>query len=289
MARAIAQIYEAMVADKDAQSSISDLAPTADTAQQLMTDLNSTSKVAIWRLLFYTIASAIGLHEILFDKYLQELDAKLSQGIWGTPKWYQAQSLAFQYGDTLTYDNQNYRYYYPIIDATKQIVKRCSIVENNAAGVLIFKVAKASGTTIIPLTTPEQNAFESYINKIKFAGTWIQVITGNGDLLKINYTILYDPIVPLTTVKDNVFAAINNYISNLPFDGTFRVLHLQDAIQAVEGVVDVDNQNNAVFTRLSNSANFAKINTNYIPYYGYFKIDDTAGNTLNDTINFIAI
>ena len=112
-------------------------------------------------------------------------------------------------------------------------------------------------------------------------------MSGNGDLLRIEYTIVYNPIVPLAILQPNVYAAIENYISNLPFDGIFRVQHLYDAIQNVDGVVDIVVPSNAVKTRLSAIAQFVNIQTNHVPTYGYYKIDTTAGNTLNDTITFI--
>jgi hypothetical protein len=287
MARTLAQIYAAIIADKDDQTSLQALVPNVDSQQQLITDMNSTSKVAVWRLLAYIVATAIWTHEVLFDLYSKEIDDKIANGIWGTARWYQTQSFLFQYGDSLVYNQVKQRYEYPVIDTAKQIIKRCSIVESQN-GLLLIKVAKFAQNPI-PLSQPEKAAFTSYMQKIHFAGTWFQVITGNGDLLRIQYTIVYDPIIPFAILQPKVISAINNYISNLAFDGVFRVVNLIDAIQSVEGVVDVIVPNDSVKTRLSTIAPFSVIVANHKPYYGYFRIDSTAGNTLNDTLNFITI
>lgn len=287
MARKISEIYAQMVAEKDSQTSLQTLAPGQDTQQQLLNDLNSTSKVAIWRLLLYIVATAIWFHEAVWDLFRTEIENKISNGIWGTVRWYHAQVLKFQFGDTLTYNNTTHQYQYPVIDTAKKIVKRCSIVEQ-MNGLLLIKVAKFD-STIQPLSQAEQDALNSYIKKIRFAGTWFQVVSGNGDLLRIEYVIIYDPITPLTIVRPNVVVAIENYISNLPFDGLFRVVHLIDAIQSIEGVVDVAIPSNSVQTRLSTSANFTNIQTNHLPTYGYYKIDPTPSNTLNDTLTFIEL
>ncbi len=170
MARSIATIYNEIVADKNAQASISSLAPTADTEQQLQADLNSSSKVAIWRLWAYVAAVAIYTHEVLWDLYKAELQAIASGAIVGTSPWYQAQVFAFQNGDPLVYESSTGRYKYAAVDTAKQIVKRCAIVEQSD-GTLAFKVAKLSSGLPVALTTPEQTSLTGFLKKIRFAGT----------------------------------------------------------------------------------------------------------------------
>src|SRR5690606_37796732 len=103
----------------------------------------------------------------------------------------------------------------------------------DSGGQVVIKIAKLSGTTPVPLSAGELSAFDAYINQVKFAGTNILTISRTADLLKIYYDITYDPLV-LTPSGESintpgvypVEAAINNYISNLPFNGILNLTKL---------------------------------------------------------------
>lgn len=236
MARTIAEIYEAIVIEKDNQTSLQSLAPQADSLESFKQDLNSTSKVANWRLFAYLIAVAHWTHEKLWQLFKVELQLMIDAAPTGTTRWYQEQVLAYQYGDNLTYiDN---KYIYPTIDETKQIIKLCSVTERPDS-VLVVKAAKLdSSQQPIPLDAQEQAALLGFLQKMKFAGTRLAVVSDTADLLKVVANVYYDPIFPSAIVKTNVEIAVNEYIKNLPFDGVFKITHLIDAIQAVEGVTD---------------------------------------------------
>lgn len=284
MARTVAEIYDAIIAYKDNQTFLQDLTPQNDTAQQLANDMNSDSKTAIWRLWAYCTAVAIYVHETLWDIAKVELNTIAANAITGTIRWYQEQVFLFQFGDSLTYINGKYQY--PVIDLTKRIVKRCAVNENQN-GALLIKVAKLNGAQLLPLAATETAALQSYMSKVRFAGTPIQVISGNGDHLRLALDIYFDPIIPESIVHDNVKIAISNYTSGLTFNGVFRIIQLIDAIQTVEGVKDIFVQD--VRTRLSAAANWQPISYAHTPYYGYYQIDNSAGNTLDDTLAYYSI
>lgn len=288
MARTVAEIYEAIIEYKDNQSFLQDLTPQNDTAQQLANDMDSDSKTAIWRLWAYITAVAIYVHELLWDNAKAELNTIADSAITGTIKWYHQQAFLFQFGDALIYDTVMSRYKYAVIDLTKRIVKRCAVVENQT-GSLLFKVAKVSGAQLLPLVAAEVSALQSYLNKVRFAGTFIQVISGNGDQLRLALDIHFDPIIPESIVHDNVKIAIQNYISQLPFNGVFRITQLIDAIQITEGVIDIQIQMGAIQTRLSAAAQWTVIDYAHVPYYGYYQIDNSAGNTLDDTLIYYQV
>lgn len=285
MARSIGTIYAAIVADKDAQASLASLAPAMDTEQGLLASLNSSSKVAIWRLWAYITAVAIYTHEVLWDLFKAELETIAANAIVGTLPWYQAQVFAFQNGDPLVYNSQTGKYGYAALDAAKQIVKRCAIVEQQD-GVLGFKVAKLSAGLPVALSSPEQTSLAAYIKKIRFAGTRFTLISGAGDLLKITATIYYDGVIPSATIKTNVEAAIGAYVGGLPFNGEFLLSRLVDTIQAVTGVADV-----VLVTAQTKQAApdvYATISRVHVPVYGYYQLDSSSGNTLTDTLTYIA-
>lgn len=283
--RTIAEIYAEIVADKDGQTSLQNLAPNADTAQQLQTDLNSSSKVAIWRLWAYMMSVAIWTHESFWEVFRAEVDEVAANAIAGTIRWYQEQILGFQFGDLLTYNNDTGRYTYPTITVTNQIVERCVVIEQSN-GSLAVKVAKLDSGQPIALTTAEQTALAAYIKKFRFAGTKFILISGAGDILKIEASIYYDALVEVAVLQALVEASIVSYVSNLPFNGEFVLSKLIDEIQLISGINDV--VLSSVKTKEFAADSYQPINRIFEPTYGYFKLDDTAGNTLVDTINYIA-
>jgi len=282
--RTIGEIYAEIVAYKDSQSAILALAPTADTEQQLLTALNSTSKVAIWRLWAYITAVAIWTHESLWELFRIEVQKVADSAIVGTVPWYQAQVFAYQHGDTLDYDPVTGKYAYVAIHTGVQIVKRCAVIEQ-PDGVLAFKVAKLSSGAPVALDAPEQSALVLYLKKIRFAGTRFTLLSGNGDIIRIQATIYYDGVVPSGTISTNVQAAVTNYIGSLPFNGELLLSTLVDKIQAVEGVLDVVLVSAQTKTIISDP--YTSIVRVHVPLYGYYKIDTTSGNTLADTLTFI--
>lgn len=285
MARTLAEIYEEIVAYKDSQAPLTDLQPAADTETQLMTDLNSDSKVAIWRLWAYITAAAIYTHEVLWDLFRQEVEDTAAAAHTGTARWYRDQLLAFQYGDALVYDSATGKYGYSTITPANQIVKQAAVIEGNN-GVVVFKAAKEDSGSLAGLSSMEKDSLESYIRKIRFAGTRFVLITGDGDYIRITASIYFDAVITEATVKTNVEAAIKNYVEGLPFNGEFLISKLEDAIQAVTGVNDV--VISLVETKKEAVDSYFTINRAYVPEYGYFQFDTTPGSTLDDTITYVA-
>lgn len=285
MARSIGTIYGEIVAQKDSQAALSALAPSADTEQQLLAALTSTSKVAIWRLWAYVTAVAIYTHEVLWDLFKAEVQAKADAAIAGTALWYQAQVFAYQHGDTLEYDPATGKYGYAALDESAQIVKRCAVIEQ-PNGVVAFKVAKLDSGLPVGLEAGELTALSQYIKKIRFAGTRFSLTSGAGDIIRIEATIYYDGVVPAGTISANVKVAIEAYIGALPFNGELLLSKLTDTIQAVTGVIDV--VLTQVETKEIDINPYEAIDRVHVPTYGYYRIDDEAGNTLDDTLTFVA-
>lgn len=267
MARELQEIYQAIVDEKDNQTSLQGLAPQADSLDDFKNDLNSSSKVAKWRLFAYLVALAIWTLEVLWDMFKKEIQEIVDKSPAGTSQWYQDQVFDYQEGYALTYINDKYQY--TTIDEAAKIVKLCAVIERND-GVLLIKVAKLSANNPVPLTTVEYNALQGYLQKIKFAGTPIALISDVADLLKIVGEVFYDPLFPLPTLKTNVEQAVTNYIKNLPFNGVFKVNSLIDAVQEVQGVTDfVPSAVEAKYGALP----YTNVTRTYIANAGYLGID----------------
>lgn len=287
MARTISVIYDEIVAEMATMSSLNAFQPNVHSAQTFLTELTSSSKVAIWKSFLWVVAFALWVNEVLLDKHKEEIELRAREIIAGTPSWYRDQCLLFQYGSALQWINN--RFQYSAIDETKQVIKRAAVVEG--AGQVRLKVAKLSGDTPVPLSTSEFNAFLQYMAKVKLAGTDLTIISNPSDTLKIRYDIVYDPLV-LTETGElintpgtyPVHDVINEFIGNLPFNGVLNLTQLTDAIQQVEGVVDP--------TLVSAWAKFGSlpyslINKNYQADAGHMVIDPA--NPLTSTINYINV
>ncbi len=286
MARSITEIYDSMIAEKQNMATLQQLQPHIDNHQTLLNDLTSQSKVAVWRLFYFTIAVAIWSVEKLFDLHKEEVQELIQSAIPGTKEWYRQQALLFQYGDNLIWQDNKFKY--PENHPDKQVVKHAAVVEQN--GIVIIKTATENNTgERIPLDTLQFSAFQSYMKKIKFAGTKINFINDLPDKLQIYYRVYYDPLVmqPDGSLIDNpntkpVEEAILNYIKNLPFNGRLNITALTDVIQKAEGVIDpVFEQAHAQYGTYP----YQPIIDNYTAHAGYMKIDDLY--PLSDTITYV--
>ncbi|HLO59066.1 MAG TPA: hypothetical protein VK172_14685 [Lentimicrobium sp.] len=243
MARTITQI----------QNQIIDLVQADST---LSVKINSTSKVSVWRLFTFIIASAIWTLEMLFDTHKTEVEGIINNLTPHWPSWYCNKALAFQYGHSLIQDTDRYL----VDDETAKIIQYASAVES-VDGYLKLKVAKALDNTLDKLSgewpntgvsgpmtgssggSGEKLAFYIYMQSVKDAGVKIRFISQDPDHLRLVIDAYFDPMVLDNEGKrldgtDNtpLQKAINSYIESLPFNGEFTNAGLTDAIQAVNGI-----------------------------------------------------
>lgn len=256
--RTVTEIYNEMLANK------------ASTAGLNL--LTSTAPTAIWRLLFFICATAIFVHEQMFEQHKSVVDNEIDQRRIGTKPWYYNQALMFQFGDDLELQN-NYTFAYTIIDETKRIVARCAVVEQ--ANKLIVKVTKTDNT---PLDANEQAAFSQYINQIKMAGTNLEVYNYNPDLLQLNLDVYFNPLVLNASgqlITDTsivpVELALQSYIENIIFGGQFNIQKSVDAVQGATGVLDV--VVNSMKAKSELAATYTDIVVEYTSLAGHFAFD----------------
>ena len=78
-------------------------------ANEQLSELTSTSKVSVWRLMIFIVATAIWSIETLFDHLRDELNELVVAQKAHSLRWYRTKALAFQFGHSLsesdTYDN----------------------------------------------------------------------------------------------------------------------------------------------------------------------------------------
>lgn len=287
MARTVTQIYDAIIAEKQNMATLNGLQPSVDSSQTLLSDLTSTSKVAVWRLLFWVMAVATWTIEQLFDVHQAAVNAKVKELITGTALWYHARCFEYQHGDSLTWNGTIFEYAVP--NTALQIIKRAAVIE--VGGQVRVKVAKLDASGLpAPLSAAELSGFSTYINQVKFAGVNMSVSSNAADYLKIAYDIVFDPLVLSPTgelisspgtfpVED----AINALIQDLPFNGVLNLTSLTDAVQAAQGVVDpVLTSAQAKYGFLA----YQNIDKNYQADAGHMVIDPAY--PLSNQLNYIA-
>ena len=263
---------------------IQNLILQAKAQEPALNELNSTSKVAIWRLWVYIIAVAIWSLEKIFDIHRADIDKRLAELKPHTARWYRSKALAFQYGfdllpDSDTFNNQGHTE--EAIEASK-IVKYSAVIESKNEGRLIVKIATEQGEQLQPITDAQKQAFEAYLQEIKDAGVRLSVVNYQPDILHLQMKIVYDPLVldsngqSILHATKPVETAIKDYLKRLPFNGELVLAHLIDALQQAEGVkiphlVLAQSKN---ITSGGGYGAFETIEISKIPTAGYFTIDN---------------
>ena len=229
MARTVSVIYDSIIDYKKSREELS--------------DLNSTSQVAIYKLWAYISAVAIFTHELLWDLYREEIIGILDARIAGTNDWYVGEALKYQDGDELVLlENGTRAGYSPVIEGNR-IITRCAYFEDliSFEGRLNLKMAKGSPDNLSELTLGEELRVESYFERIKFAGTNINIISIQADeIILSDISVFHDNVRTDDEVRLDVETAMNDFLIDLPFDGIFYIESFRDAIQQVRNVVDVE-------------------------------------------------
>ena len=263
---------------------IQELIYQAKTQEPALNDLNSTSKVAIWRLWVYIIAVAIWSLEKLFDLHRADIDRRLLELKPHTARWYRNKALAFQYGFDLLPDSDKFNNAgrsEEQIEASK-IVKYSAVVESLNEGRLIVKIATEQGDTLRPITEEQKRSFEAYLQEIKDAGVRLSVVNYKPDILHLRMKIVYDPLMldsngqSITNAFKPVERAIKDYLKNLPFNGELVLAHLIDALQQAEGV-KIPHLVLAQSKNINSGGEYGAFETieiSKIPTAGYFTIDN---------------
>lgn len=269
MARTIAEIQEQIYDELADQQAAGNL-----------TGLTSISKVAIYKLWIYIVSVAISIFENLQDLFRTELEEYAKTVAPATHAWIRAKVFEFQYGDSIQLIDLVPKY--ATIDTSKQIVTRCSVKTSNQQKVIV-KVAKSDPP--VALATLEETALGAYLDAILPAGVQLSLVNKTSDKLYVNANIYYNGQYAVT-IKADVIAAINAYLSSLPFDGVVKVSAIEDAIQKVTGVTDV--VINQVKARPdSTSFSSASVVARYWDTVaGYIVEEDTSGQTFSDTLTF---
>lgn len=205
---------------------------------------DSFSVVSIENILFYIVAACSHVLEVLFDQFKADVDDKISRAVVASVPWYYKIAKEFQYGDALIFNEATQQYSYPKEDEKKRLVKYVA-VRDRGSSVEILASGETGGQPTV-LSDDVLTAFKQYLNRVKIAGVILSVRSLPADSISITATIRIDPLVidrTGTRIEDGSFVvenAVNAYLRNIIYGGTFNKTKLVDAIQNVEGVLDVE-------------------------------------------------
>lgn len=206
-------------------------------------EFQSDSKVSIMNGITWTFSAIIHAFETLLDVFAIDISQAINQRVNGTPDFYANALLQYQTGDDLTIREDGLAFGYANIDETKQIITQVSYSEStddiNLDSKLLLKVAMGTKGNLSALPPEELIPINSYINKLKFAGTRIEVISREGDILIPRVQVYYDGAILEVEVYDNIEEKLNDYIMNIPFDSSIYTSKIVEAIRSAEHVTDV--------------------------------------------------
>jgi hypothetical protein len=253
--------------------------------ETLNSNLTSTSKVSVWRLITYAVAFVFSTIEKLFDALKALINDQIATLKPHSAKWYAEKAKAFQYGFNLLPDSDQFDNTGKTdaeIEASKVVAYAAVVEQLSQSGrtLLRIKVAGTDGVDLIQLPTAQLDAFKAYMSRIKDAGVPLKIDSLPADSLQQKWRIYYDPLI-LTQDGNRIDGAENEvdknaikaYLQNMPFNGLFvRTLHV-DAVQQVEGIVNaVLDESFATYGALP----FTNIDVEYTPDAGYLRFINDA-------------
>lgn len=235
MARTIKQIYDEAVAERSKRLELS--------------EFSSDSKLSIMNGITWTFAAVIFSFEAILDVFSVDISKVLNNRINGTPTYYINALKKYQKGDEILVREDGLAFGYAETDSTKQIVTQASYMEShsdvNLDNKLILKIATGDKGNLHAIDPEELVLIQAYINKIKFAGTRIEVTSGEGDLLVPRVSVYYDGAVMESVVYGLIEEQLNEFMQDIKFDSTIYASDIIAAIRCAEHVTDVYIDTNA--------------------------------------------
>lgn len=236
MARSINEIYKEIVAEKDKRLELS--------------EYKSDSKVSVINGIAWFVSAAIYSFETIMDTFIIDINDIIKDRINGTPSYYVNAALKYQHGDKLKIKDDGLGFGYEKTDETKRIITQASYQESSNPQSLdtklILKVATGTNGKLSPLTEDQLTQVTAYINQIKFAGTYIEVVSRKGDIIIPRLTVFYDGSVMEEAMRSALDDALNKFIIETKFNSAIYVSSIVSCLMAVEHVTDVYMDVNAV-------------------------------------------
>lgn len=229
MSRSIKQIYDEAVQERNKRLELA--------------EFSSDSKLSILNGITWIVAAAIFTFESLLDVFAVDIAEVIDNRINGTPTYYANALLQYQVGDELRVRDDGLAFGYESVDETKQIVTQVAYTEStddaNLDSKLILKVATGPQGKLEPIPAEDLIPIAAYINRIKFAGTRLQVISLPGDVLIPRLSVYYDGALPEPEIYQAIEEKLSRYIMAVDFGSTVYVSKVIEVIRSADHITDV--------------------------------------------------
>lgn len=229
MSRTLNAIYKEAVAERNKRLEL--------------TEFSSDSKLSILNGITWVVAAVIYSFETILDVFAYDISETINKRINGTPDYYARALLQYQKGDELTVREDGLAFGYASVDESKQIITQVSYEEStddvNLDSKLVLKVATGDKGNLSAIPVDELVQIRTYLNRIKFAGTRIEVTSLPGDVLVPRLSVYWDGAISEAEVYDNIEASLNEYMMNIDFNAGIYVSKVIAAIRSAEHVTDV--------------------------------------------------
>lgn len=229
MSRTLNAIYKEAVAERNKRLELA--------------EFSSDSKLSILNGITWVVSAVIYSFEAILDVFAYDISETINKRINGTPDYYARALLQYQKGDELTVREDGLAFGYASVDESKQIITQVSYEEStddiNLDSKLVLKVATGDKGNLSPIPSDELVQIRTYLNRIKFAGTRIEVTSLPGDVLVPRLSVYWDGAISEAEVYDNIEASLNEYMMNIDFNAGIYVSKVMAAIRSAEHVTDV--------------------------------------------------
>lgn len=260
-----------------------------------LAELNSTSKVSIWRLWLYIVAFVSNTVKTLQDIHKKEVENLLNNQRLTGLEFYRQKILNFRLGHVFNREQLVYADGYTDEEiAQAKIIKRASVdvVLRSGRRVLYVKVAQEINGKLSKIDTPTMLQIQEYVFANSAAGTNIEYFSADADELRLTIDVYYDPLILnesgallKASGADPIPEAIDAFLEseNFAFNGELRISELTDVLQNVVGVKDRSVKVTKAEFNIEEPRNWIEINESYVAQAGYFEILPE-----HLTINYIA-
>lgn len=208
-----------------------------------LTEFKNDSKMSILDAFTWVVSACIWSFENIMEVFQTDIAVDIQNRINGTPAYYASALLKYQSGDELQVSDDGTTFNYPTVDESKRIITKVSYSEVQEQGFydkkLIFKLATGDPGSYKRIETDELIAIRAYLKQIAFAGTHLEAVSRKGDILIPRVTVYYDGAVTEDDLYQNIEKSLNDFISQVDFNGAVYAQKIIDAIQSAEHVVDV--------------------------------------------------
>lgn len=208
-----------------------------------LTEFQNSSKMSVIDAITWVTSACIWSLENIMDVFQVDVTNDLKDRVNGTPAYYTNALLKFQYGDELVMNGEGTQFHYETVDTTKRVITKAVYDEVEAEGFfdrqLVLKVAGGMPGAYYRLSDEMLAAARSYIQQIAFAGTHITVVSRTGDILVPRVTVCYDGSVEPDEMYELLKNALQEFVSNVEFNGAVYVTKILETFLHCDHVVDV--------------------------------------------------